>query len=382
MKHLAVPVLVLLGVSLAAGAGAAPQPPHDDARVVYLQSKRTRTLERLVRVLLSDGKTPEARRLLDGDVKRISALPPEEPLSTDDARLLYLAGVVEELAGAPVRRDELFGTVRRRTPDEEFTHLLLGKTFAGLHRRDIAEAELRKVLALGPEGSVQDAEALERLAHAAWVNREYTGSADFFARLLKLLRTTRLLEVPEQMLAGCEYMSLVSRGHALLEEGRPETWQTGLELCERAWRLSPLRIDAPVLGERLAARCPEAARREELAKTWRDRSERLAESLRRAVRASPRDAHNHNGLAWLFAELGRNHDEGIRAVKRALELRPAEPAFIDTLAELQFKKGDVRAAVATIRRVTDLYPFANDYYRRQLERFEAALQKPESPGAP
>ena len=291
-------------------------------------------------------------------------------------------GIVHEMGGDRGRRDALFETARKLTPADEFTHLLIGKAFDELHREDISEAALVRVLELAPGGSVDDAEALELLTQSAYTNRRYARAAELSGKLLEMLRRTTSLRVREEFFSHFEYLGLVSLGFALLNEKKPGAWREALAKCERAWKLAPTRIDAPILGERIAGRCPDKMRAKELKATWRERSERVAQVLRRSITANPREAHQYNALAWFLAELDRDPDEGIRAARRALELRPGEPAFIDTLAELQFRKGDVRAAIKTIRRVIDVCPYANDYYRRQLDRFEAALKQSKAAGVP
>ncbi len=375
-------ILVLHVGAFAAAADIGVDPAAADARVAYLHARRLRTVDRLARLLLAERNVAEARKLLEPEVTRITTDAPKGSASVADVRLVYLMGIVHEMGGDRARRDALFETARKLTPSEEFTHLLIGRAFDELHREDISEAALSRVLELEPEGSVNDAEALELLTQLAHTNRRYARAAELSEKLLKMLRKTTSLRVREEFLTHFEYLGLVSRGFALLSEKKPGAWQEALAKCERAWKLDPTRIDAPILGERTAARCPDKVRARKLSEVWRKRSERVAQVLRRSITAEPREPQNYNALAWFLAELDRDHDEGIRAVRRALELRPGEPAFIDTLAELQFKKGDVRAAIKTIRRVIDVCPYANDYYRHQLDRFEAALKQPKAAGVP
>lgn len=383
MKRSLPVMLVLLCGSFAAPAGAGADLHQDvDARLAVLEAARLRTLERLVRVLLSQGALDDARKRLEPEVKRITTTAPGTAVSTAEVRLVYFMGIVAEMQGDLAARDARFATARRLTPDDEFSDLVIGKYFDELHREDIAEAALTHLLDRDGVDLVQDVEALELLIQSAYTNRRYPRAAEMCERILKLLRRTTQHRVPESVLAYFEYLNLVSRGYQLLSEKTPGAWGEALEKCERAWALDPDRIEAPVLGERLAAACADKTRAKPLTATWRKRSERTAGALRRAIAAEPRSAHKHNALAWFLAEVDRSHDEGIRAAKRALELQPREPAFIDTLAELQFKKGDVHDAVKTIRRVIDVCPFANDYYRHQLDRFEAALKTPKAPGVP
>ena len=353
-----------------------------DARAAYLRTKRTQAVLRLVRALLVDGKLAEARKRLEAERRRIERTASPGTLSPDDARLLYFVGIVEEMSGSAGNRDAVFKRVRELTPTDEFTHLLLGKTFERLHREDIAAAEYRKVLSMEPEDSPYDVESLARLSHAAYTTHRHKQAVELFGKLLAMIRRRPGRTYSEEAIAHFEYLRAVSRGYALLAEGEPESWRHALDACERAWRTSPDDIDAPVLGERIARAYPDEAKSVELTRLWRGRSDRVAKVLRRKINAAPGNAVHYNALAWFLAGLDRNHEEGMRAARRAVELEPGEPAYIDTLAECTFRKGDVAGAVRTIRRVVDLHPYANDYYRQQLERFEAALKKSQTAGAP
>ena len=349
-----------------------------NARVEYLRSKRVDVMKQLVRLRLCDGKTDEARKLLTSDVARIRKDVRKGDLSRDDAQLLYLAGIVEEAAGNTGERDRLFALARQLAPADSRYHLWLAHVFDKLHREDIMEYELKQAIETKPGNREIELKAVERLAHSAFVNRQFARAADLFEKAHSLTERER------KTVTNYSYYQHVCRGFALLGEGKPDSWKKALAECDKAWQTDVDGLETPVLGERIAAACPDEKQAEELRSKWRRRSDELAKAYRLAIAGEPHQPNYYNRLAWFLAEIDRDHDEGIRAVKRALELQPYESAYIDTLAELQFKKGDVAAAVKTIRRVVALFPFANDYYRHQLDRFEVALKKPktEPAGAP
>ncbi len=387
MKRALTAVMLVLGT--AALHAAEPAPGLPDATLDYLRSKRAQAVDRLARVLLSEGKTAEAVALLEPEAKRLSEPRPGEAATLDDLRLVYLLGVAHESAGSPAKRDEAFALARKLTPPDERTHLLLGRAFEDLHREDIAAHEYQCVLGMPPEVSAYDVLALRSLGAIAMTNRRWSEAADFFGRMATRLREAgdtfreqfaRAGQDPrEKPLDAADYAARVSRGWTRLALGKVEDWAAAAKDCEDAWRIDPEGIDACVLGERLAAACPDPAKRDELAAAWRRRSDYVAATLRGRIATSPRDPNAYNALAWFCAELGRDLPQGLQAAERALTLRPDEGAFIDTLAEIQFRSGDPAAAVKTIRRVTDLCPWANDYYRRQLDRFESAAKKDGAP---
>jgi len=67
--------------------------------------------------------------------------------------------------------------------------------------------------------------------------------------------------------------------------------------------------------------------------------------LKNSIIEFPRSANTHNTLAWVLAKSVRKLDEGIELSKESLKLRPEEPPYLDTMAELYHAKGDRRKAI-------------------------------------
>ena len=94
----------------------------------------------------------------------------------------------------------------------------------------------------------------------------------------------------------------------------------------------------------------------------------------------PRSAKHHNNLAWLASRLGRNLDKALTHAQRAVELEPENHGYLDTLADVWFRKGEKAKAVALMKKCLELEPH-NDFYPKHLSEFEspdttAAPQKP------
>jgi rhomboid protease GluP len=81
-------------------------------------------------------------------------------------------------------------------------------------------------------------------------------------------------------------------------------------------------------------------------------------AMRQAIDLDPDPrvrAHAQNTYAWTLADkLDRDLDLAEREVKEALRVRPEEPAYIDTLAWVYFKRGEYRAALSEQRRAVEL----------------------------
>jgi tetratricopeptide (TPR) repeat protein len=84
----------------------------------------------------------------------------------------------------------------------------------------------------------------------------------------------------------------------------------------------------------------------------------------------PYHAAGHNQLAWLAARCRRDLDNALTHARQAVNLRPAEVGYHDTLAEVCFQRGDRERALAENEQCLRLAP-QNTYYRRQRERITA-----------
>lgn len=94
----------------------------------------------------------------------------------------------------------------------------------------------------------------------------------------------------------------------------------------------------------------------------------------RAIEQNPRDHRSMNNLAWLYAERGRDLEQGIELSRLSLEMRE-EPSYMDTLAELYYKQGDRKRALIWIRRALragSRSPELKEHLEQQYERFQRA----------
>jgi tetratricopeptide (TPR) repeat protein len=90
---------------------------------------------------------------------------------------------------------------------------------------------------------------------------------------------------------------------------------------------------------------------------------RAAAAYRVATQIDPKDGVAHNSLAWTLYKLN-SIKEGLHEIDEAMKLKPNDPELINTLACLQFEKGDVDAAIATWQKAISLSkaPGAADLY--------------------
>jgi tetratricopeptide (TPR) repeat protein len=76
-----------------------------------------------------------------------------------------------------------------------------------------------------------------------------------------------------------------------------------------------------------------------------------------------------NALAWTMVNCNRDLDAALAHATKAVEVAPKTAGYIDTLAEVHFRKKDRAKALELMRQCAALDP-TNPYYRKQLERFE------------
>jgi tetratricopeptide (TPR) repeat protein len=84
--------------------------------------------------------------------------------------------------------------------------------------------------------------------------------------------------------------------------------------------------------------------------------DRAVELFERSIELFP-DVHaSYNYVAYMWAERGIRLDKALQYAIRALELSPDDPAYLDTLGWIYFKKGKYPKALAAIRKAAGLLP--------------------------
>ncbi len=130
----------------------------------------------------------------------------------------------------------------------------------------------------------------------------------------------------------------------------------------------------PAVHVRLGDEALAAGRRAEAEKEFA----RVVHLYREAIADDPSDADAMNGLAWFFARHRVNLDEARTLALEARKLVPDSWQVLDTLAEISFARGDLRAALDYSEQALAAEP-ENPYLRGQAERMRAALDERENP---
>ena len=95
---------------------------------------------------------------------------------------------------------------------------------------------------------------------------------------------------------------------------------------------------------------------------------------RKILDGSPNSAHCLNSLAWLCARTRRGMAEGEAYARRAVEIAPEQDAFIDTLAVLLYRQGDVAGGIELARKCVRMRP-SYPHYLHQLGRWQEEQRK-------
>jgi len=95
-----------------------------------------------------------------------------------------------------------------------------------------------------------------------------------------------------------------------------------------------------------------------LAATYDKKGEwqRAVEKMRSLVQSDPKNAAALNFMAYTMANNGGDLEEAERFSRRALELKPESPAFLDSLGWVLFKKGKAEDGAEVLERAVDAGP--------------------------
>jgi tetratricopeptide (TPR) repeat protein len=94
--------------------------------------------------------------------------------------------------------------------------------------------------------------------------------------------------------------------------------------------------------------------------------------------AYPKYSGGHNAVAWLSACCRRNLDSAREHALKAVALAPDNAGVLDTLAEVEFQRGDKNEALAVEKKAVALEP-KRVYFRKQIKRIEAGDPAAERP---
>jgi tetratricopeptide (TPR) repeat protein len=92
-----------------------------------------------------------------------------------------------------------------------------------------------------------------------------------------------------------------------------------------------------------------------------NRRSEMEQDLKRILELDPKNANALNAWGYTLADRGERLDEAHDLINRALEQSPDNPYILDSLGWVLYRKGDLVAAEAHLRRALGLLPDAEVY---------------------
>jgi len=89
-----------------------------------------------------------------------------------------------------------------------------------------------------------------------------------------------------------------------------------------------------------------------------ERFDLLEANLRKLITVRPDHAHAYNALGYSFADRNTRLPEARKLIEKALELSPEDSFIVDSLGWVQYREGDLKSAVSTLRRAYNGRPDA------------------------
>lgn len=309
--------------------------------------------------------------------------------SPDNPGVRLLLATLEQAEGNWQSVLDLVGVAAERAPTQDALHALRLKALERLGRVDdaLAAAEQRRSAFERLGRAREEAEArldagslalrCDRPSLAADLARPLLASADpeiaLAARLLAAEAATDLADYGAALalLADLsEPLAVVTKRYEiLLRSGSAEATELGARLAagspaealaaaEALQRLERYAEARPLL-ERVVVAEPGAL----VARFWLGATlERLGEGeaaeveFRRLLAAAPDHAPTLNYLGYMWIESGRNVDEAVGLVERAVRLDPDNGAYVDSLGWGYYRQGRFPPAVRMLERAVRLQP--------------------------
>lgn len=99
--------------------------------------------------------------------------------------------------------------------------------------------------------------------------------------------------------------------------------------------------------------------------------------FKEVIRLDPKASDAYNNAAFIMTQNAATNSKDLsvaeKYAKTAIKLDPKNPEYIDTLAEVHFRKGEINQAQRLIKEAIKLNP-EQDFYKNQLKRF--SLKEP------
>lgn len=271
---------------------------------------------------------------------------------------LYLQGRVLVQAGQEAEGRKLIEAARLLPLGNADTRYSFAKELQQRGLNEEAARQWKLIVQTGEFESFSVSQAAEQLGNLASGKEDLKAAAYWQWPLLRCLRTnTAILGVEGYLELSHQIHKARARG--LLAAGR-------IDQALREIRLSHAALPGETeLACDLVPQLEKAGRLQAADELFA----KVFEVNQRVCDDFPHSANHHNNLGWLAARCNRRLDKALAHAGRAVELDPDNPAHIDTLAEVHFRRGQRDKAIKLAKRCVELAP-QEQHFRRQLRRFQ------------
>ncbi len=288
-----------------------------------------------------------------------------------DAAAAYLAGMALDRAGSDAEAGKLMHLAVLLPLGNESKRYRLAEAMARHGRNAEADRQREIILRTGRFVSWEVGQCVRSdLYRRAIEKKDY-----FRAAACKERGRLPCLETSRAMVPVTAYLRLTRRVHLAAARGHLAAGSVDQAVAEADICMRALPGDVDLAIE-LAEKLDRLGARRQADRIFA----RVFDHLRKACRRFPNAAGHHNQTAWLAARCRRRLDQALRLASRAVQLKPDNPAYIDTLAEVHFQRGSTPEAVRLMKRCMQLRP-TYAYFQEQLKRFRAGdpATDPEKP---
>ncbi|HEY7326915.1 MAG TPA: hypothetical protein VH592_04720, partial [Gemmataceae bacterium] len=226
--------------------------------------------------------------------------------------------------------------------------------------KEAARRETELLLRVSEPNTYYSGAAIRRMAVAAFERKDYQKAAEGFEQSM-----LRCFHPYTNFVSNAAFANVPAQIHQL----RASTLLAAGKIDEALRHVELALADSPGYVDLAIALVPDLERRGHK-KEARDLFNRCYSAYEKVCRDYPRCAWAHNSAAWLSACCRRNLDAALRHAEKSVDLAPDHAGYFDTLAEVQFQRGEKDKAIVLQKRAIELEP-KKAYYRKQLKRLEA-----------
>lgn len=299
----------------------------------------------------------------------------EEVLSLGHETNPASRGLIATLAAVKLRlgKDdearELLGATEIHSLDEPDWLMTVAEIFEKRNLDRLAEGSWRRLLVTSSPSSRNRAWILAcaRFAKQAKLRRDWRVAAAFMEVEALFDNGSRATYVNPVFLLRTRFKADLLRAMALHEEGNDAEARALFDRCFK------LLIGDGMLADDFFPLLREAGFIEEHDRYFAEAYEQILAS----IEAYPRTHNTYNGAAWLASRAVRRLDEAEAMATKAIDMRPRQAAYLDTMAEVWFARRNRAKAIEWSTKALQESENTGHQYdggaelRRQFERFQS-----------